>query len=507
MECPFAEEVLNFRMFLDLSLKYVNFVMNYFDLIGVDYVELTNTIKNIKVAEWGQSNYYDELGNMYSEFSKMERSSMPVLIVLDNQRIVDMVKKNMSQTAVDEMMDCRLDAISSYDKFISYKGKINIMEDMIKNRPIDIPKLLEHIDKCDDNIDFLLANRIKFTLRSPTTTRGQHSLISGRLEAIKDKILSAERVQDIYLSRAQLIPSGHYLPASELDIRPDDCVISRNSKSNIEFSITELIDKNYVIDNKLITTGNMGICKSIITKYTTMRTLKDREVQSNYRVSGNINSTRIFETIDGGKTYRTLSPVTYDTHTSVKSIISGTTTRPMIYNRSHEKIILDKLFNPRILQLADEYNSTLTKTSTEGIKYTVTRYMTEHIGELVKSKFNDGIISDIESLKSVILDKSYLTYLLTESLGDYNNNKEEPRMAYIVKFSGLAKGFSSEFEKAIDTKKFNKDIFLSNKDWTLSGLLSFVSECLKSTISTMDESNTWNNYGMTLKEYVFKNYQ
>lgn len=553
---------------LDRSAKYVKSIR---ELIIKNDPELHAKITNAVDALRASTDLHTDMSlmqtlNLYDTLNTIEENIKILYQIVINKNYEKQLLYDKSSTYSDEHYQDKRVFERTYDELLTTS---------VKDDEFIINTVIEHLDvknHKDELFQFVTtdtkSNKFMFKLVSTLikeTSGTQKRTLERLIEDQKDKMLESSRLPNVKpgilgsMVRYGLRPLTDMIPIEELFSQigfeydnsktPDEnfkiisetngvIVLTRSTKSPIDFDIRGLIDVDYIIKEDLKQAPIIGLNPKVIRRYETLKVLSEPTPESPLKVyPGKTTSWYVFETAADSK-YRLL--VKENTNIALKhggtempksahmlstlsrrkveglrsplvseneviGLLKGLSLRAERYNHIQETEILSKCFDPLSKHILTTY------TDTPHI-IDINQFA---IQEKLMSKINEEIATSkpkhAADFKRIILDQNTISTIITDVIlqkQQHQRGSVEYLVTYVTRIDNMISSFMREAERQFRQESIPGRLFKEHTDSQIISILQDTfKNILKRTIEELNRNKSWSEYELSLKEYTLNKKQ
>lgn len=545
-----APRLSGIRSMVEKGSQYLDVIKNIIASINPDqYRETQSNMKSISnfadsiaAIKWdgARDNILNIAASLYQDFISIDEKVQQLISVVEDERYSKLIIYNMSSTYTANLYQMRNDILLLYEK---YQESILLADESIFSIIFALPFAADELFTFIVEHEHLIN---KFTIKMianviSVTTPGKRRRLELIVEKQKDLILGAGRIDlsaevgiQSMLVRYNLRPTtksltldklfakvgAEYSSSSSLDENftalsqsgVGVIAINKSTPSPVEFDLSGLIDDTYITANDLKTNPLSGLTKKIIDRFSTAILLpRGRAAARIAKYSGSEDKWWIFESINGDlwRIMGLSGDVQPVAASHIVGLLSGVSTRPHQYNIAQESIILSKCFNPLSqLVLAEYEDMKVSLPSSEPIRAAIL----DKLSQTFEAKISVDMPNSAANVRHVAVDKyvinETLLDILTHSTGVHGKGSAEYLITYMAKFDGIIYDFVKKLERQWGAINIPERIFKElRREELKSELMTIFKGVTRAAIVELDQTNTWTDYDMSLKEFVLEREQ
>lgn len=505
--------------------------------VNDDLATMRSFAEEIPTMDITQVHLLRNMTNLYQKFVTIEQCFASVVSLFENQTYTKLAVYNMSSTYTTNIYHERNAAILAHEKYLDTATRDDeIIFKIVFDKITDINEAVAFVIDNENIINKFTIKLIHWVISN--TSGEKRRRVELIVEKQKDILLNATRmdmrnqpgVQGL-IYRYNLRPLTPSIPINELfdqlgakynaKISPNEnfesfvrkgpglIVINKATSSPVEFSLSGLIDIDYVTAHDLKTNPLSGLTKKIVERFNTARLLPRGGVSEPVKhFVGKTQNWYVIESINGelwrilGLRGEKIIP-----NDAIIGIIKGLTTRPHQYNVMQCETILKKCLDPKAKVLLMDYEEEkIAAPSSEPIRFaiidTLTRGFETRLAKINNPNSFRELAIDRDNINETLLD------ILTHSTGIYGKGSSEYLITYIAKFDGIIRAFTKELERRWGEEVLPERLFKEHSGEDLKNMLRtiFIS-VVTASVDELDRSRTWTEYDMTLKEFFLERKQ
>lgn len=554
----YAQNLLEKRM--TIAAQMTDKISTYFDVIKDMIVKIdpkahnkfmnalilikdsVHEIQNIKIAANNPTDWlklgqylYNLLGNIKEMYPVIHDS-------LVNEKYLKMAIYNMSATYSLEIETNRITALNLlqqyYETCVDDAEIIDIILDKV-NLQTNIPTVLLFINDNEKMVNKFMIEVLRETIKHVNGDSKQRLL--DLIEQQKNILFNSQRLVLKYrgpqspLVRYGLCPKTLSMPIWELfeligakwrsktdikdnfrqlatELHSHIFVIDKIASSPIEFDIRGLVSIEYITQNDLKTNPTNGLNKKILERYNTIKELPTGNTLMKFAVTRflipNAKQAYIIETLNGNL-YRLMSNTKelYADIDSVRGLINGLSTRPIVYGHLHEMDIINKCFDEKSHIILNAYNEQVHAAPASYIvkEKVISDFMEEyekvinqHI-PISPSEFRDMVTGNTNSINEILL------YRLSHSIKTPEKGRAEYIITYMAKFDGIIRQFIKVLENKYNMYSISELLFKERTGNDLKQyLLAICKDIIVKVVNELDRAKQWTDYDISIKEFFLE---
>lgn len=344
-----------------------------------------------------------------------------------------------------------------------------------------------------------------------------------------------EQQKDIVLGSTTRTKSEHCGPVVRYGLLPTGVVaeeppagctrIWRPTESPIVFDMRGLIDPVYIAENDLSISSLSGVTKKVLKKYNTTEMLTRPDQSDNQDNSNNLNhpttdlvwraeystdSSPIWETIDGGNSWRELKTVT-----SAANMSKGISTRPKRYHEIQSSEIMSRCLISNInyhLENFEKYKHPLTDVGRTKLVEKFTEDFLARVYAFGRHDRNSSLKSDKATeihiknqteLRELFVTREDVAGSITRTS---QHKSAESQMTFLLRCENIATALFKEMNRRFEKVKLLDRTFTENSPDELKKILTDTfKQIMTESLNELNDSGIFDDYDSSLKNYVMTN--
>jgi hypothetical protein len=475
--------------------------------------------------------------SLYQDFIDVDTRIQQLISVVENETYSKLIIYNMSSTYTTNIYHMRNGISLTHEKYLeAVLADDESIFSIIFALPYSPDELFSFIVEHDHLINKFTIKMIGITIA--TTTPERRRRLELIIEEQKDLVLGSRRIDlsgaagiqgmmvryNLRPLTRSLVPAAlfafaeaEYNPDVSLDENfvamagrgPGVIAINKSTPSPVEFDLSGLIDDKYIMANDLKTNPLSGLTKKIIDRFSTAVLLqRGARAAAVRRYQGREHDKWwIFESINGdlwrvmGRDGDHLIP-----SSAIQGLLKGVTTRPHQYSSAQESVILSKYLDPLSQLVLTEYEDMkVSPPSSEPIRAAIL----DRLSTDFEAKISADPPTTAAAARRAAVDRhvinEVLLDILTHSTGVHGKGSAEYLITYIAKFDSIIYDFIKKLERQWGSINLPERVFKElGRAELKSELMTVFRGVTRAVVNELDQSNTWTDYDLSLKEFVLE---